>query len=63
VHEDAGLPAHERRGLDENGSPKQITISFVMSSFQLWAQPWWVNLLILIQLAAIFSFKGRTAPY
>jgi hypothetical protein len=28
-----------------------------MSQFQLWAQPWWVNLLILIPLAAIFSFK------
>jgi len=28
-----------------------------MSQFQLWVQPWWVNLLILIPLAAIFSFK------
>jgi len=28
-----------------------------MSQFQLWAEPWWVNLLILIPLAAIFSFK------
>lgn len=28
-----------------------------MSQFQLWAQPWWVNLLILIPLAAAFSFR------
>jgi hypothetical protein len=28
-----------------------------MSQFQLWAQPWWVNLLILIPLAAAFSFQ------
>ncbi len=28
-----------------------------MSQFQLWAQPWWVNLLILIPLAAMFSFQ------
>jgi len=28
-----------------------------MSQFQLWAQPWWVNLLILIPLAAFFSFR------
>jgi hypothetical protein len=28
-----------------------------MSQFQLWAQPWWVNLLILIPLAAVFSFQ------
>jgi hypothetical protein len=28
-----------------------------MSQFQLWAEPWWVNLLILIPLAARFSFR------
>jgi hypothetical protein len=28
-----------------------------MSQFHLWAQPWWVNLLILIPLAAGFSFR------
>ncbi len=28
-----------------------------MGQFQLWAQPWWVNLLILIPLAAMFSFQ------
>jgi hypothetical protein len=28
-----------------------------VSQFQLWAQPWWVNLLILIPLAAAFSFR------
>jgi hypothetical protein len=30
-----------------------------MSQFQLWAQPWWVNLLILIPLAAAFSFRRK----
>ena len=29
-----------------------------MSQFQLFAQPWWVNLLILIPLAAVISFQG-----
>jgi len=24
---------------------------------QLWAQPWWVNLLILIPVAAVFTFQ------
>jgi hypothetical protein len=28
-----------------------------MSQFHLWAQPPWVNLLILIPLAATFSFR------
>jgi hypothetical protein len=28
-----------------------------MSQFQLWAQPWWVNLLIRIPVAAVFSFQ------
>jgi hypothetical protein len=28
-----------------------------MSQFQLWAQPWWVNLLILIPLAAAIGFQ------
>jgi hypothetical protein len=28
-----------------------------MSQFQLWAQPWWVNLLILIPVAAVFTFQ------
>ena len=28
-----------------------------MSQFQFWAQPWWVNLLILIPLAAAFSLR------
>jgi hypothetical protein len=28
-----------------------------MSQFHLWAQPWWVNLLMLIPLAAAFSFQ------
>jgi len=32
---------------------------FGMNQFQLWAQPAWVNLLILIPLAAAFSFRGR----
>ena len=30
---------------------------FPMSHFQLWAQPPWVNLLILIPLVAAFSFR------
>jgi hypothetical protein len=30
-----------------------------MNQFQLWAQPAWVNLLILIPLAVGFSFRGR----
>jgi len=30
-----------------------------MSQFHLWAQPPWVNLLILIPLAAAFSFRRR----
>jgi hypothetical protein len=28
-----------------------------MNQFQLWAQPWWVNLLVLIPLAAAYSFR------
>lgn len=28
-----------------------------MNQFQLWAHPWWVNLLFLIPLAAAFSFR------
>jgi hypothetical protein len=31
--------------------------SFRMNQFQLWAQPPWVNLLILIPLAAAYSFR------
>ena len=42
------------RGEGVIDSPR--TISSV-SQFQLWAQPWWVNLLILIPLAAAFSFR------
>jgi len=41
----------------KTGIPQAIYNLFRMSQFQLWAEPWWVNLLILIPLAAIFSFK------
>jgi hypothetical protein len=30
-----------------------------MEKFQLWAQPWWVNLLILIPLATYFAFRRQ----
>ena len=30
---------------------------FGMRQFQIWAQPWWVNVLILIPLAAAFIFR------
>ena len=34
-----------------------------MEKFQLWAQPWWVNLLILIPVTAYFAFRRkRTLP-
>jgi hypothetical protein len=42
--------------LDKTGAPSSYNL-LRMSQFQLWAQPWWVNLLILIPLAAIFSFQ------
>jgi hypothetical protein len=31
-----------------------------MQSFQVWAQPWWVNLLVLIPLATYFAFRRTT---
>jgi len=30
-----------------------------MDSFQLWAKPWWVNLLILIPLIAFFEWRKK----
>ena len=30
-----------------------------MEKFQLWAQPWWVNLLILIPFATYFAFRHQ----
>src|SRR5580700_11834710 len=30
-----------------------------MPSFQLWAQPWWVNLLLLIPLATYFAYRRK----
>ncbi len=30
-----------------------------MEKFQLWAQPWWVNLLILIPFATYFAFRRQ----
>ena len=30
-----------------------------MEKFQLWAQPWWVNLLILIPLLTYLVFRGK----
>lgn len=38
-------------------SPQPVYNLLRMSQFQLWAQPWWVNLLILIPFAAVFSFQ------
>jgi len=39
-------------------SPQTVYNLLRMSQFQLFAQPWWVNLLILIPLAAVISFQG-----
>ncbi len=33
-----------------------------MERFQLWAQPWWVNLLILIPVITYFALRKRILP-
>src|ERR1700733_12358229 len=33
-----------------------------MEKLQLWAQPWWVNLLVLIPLATYFAYRRRGLP-
>jgi|SRR5579863_1948483 len=34
-----------------------------MENFQPWAQPWWVNLLILIPLIAFVSWRGKELQF
>jgi hypothetical protein len=46
-----------RRGCGPERALQPVYNLVRMSQFQLWAQPWWVNLLILIPLAAFFSFQ------
>jgi hypothetical protein len=48
----------DNEALDKN-EPQPVYNLLGMSQFQLWAQPWWVNLLILIPLAAVFSFQRK----
>src|SRR5579863_474187 len=33
-----------------------------MEKLQVWAQPWWVNLLVLIPLATYFTFRRKVQP-
>lgn len=33
-----------------------------MEKLQIWAQPWWVNLLVLIPLATCVAFRRRARP-
>jgi hypothetical protein len=37
----------------------QFRISSPMEKLQVWAQPWWVNLLVLIPFAAYFAFRRK----
>jgi hypothetical protein len=51
------VPLQTARLSTRPGALQAVYNLFRMSQFQLWAQPWWVNLLILIPLAAAFSFQ------